>query len=285
MPTPVKLNDIYPRWLTGYGVLSYYLTKYNPTWAAGIDADGKIALDLEYHGNRSGDKLVSPLVDKMLAGSNPDTFTDTMREMLSDVIHRLCNTNWNKQWATVSAEYNPIENYSMREQMTNDTTVTEYGKQTERTDDLTHAKTGTENRVTTPDLETVTDKAITGFNSQSPADRDRDTQTTTGTQSDETTHNTQDTDTGTQTTIDSGSDTATRNYVLTRAGNIGVTTSQQMLESERALWRWNFLQNVVFPDIDRIVTSPSYYIPDTDPIQSGYNYVTPYEGNADYKRY
>ena len=285
MPNPVKLNDIYPRWLTGYGVLSYYLTKYNPTWAAGIDADGKIALDLEYHGNRSGDKLVSPLVDKMLAGSNPDTFTDTMREMLSDVIHRMCDTNWNKQWATVSAEYNPIENYSMREQMTNDTTVTEYGKQTERTDDLTHAKTGTENRVTTPDLETVTDKAITGFNSQSPTDRDRDTQTTTGTQSDATTHNTQDTDTGTQTTVDSGSDTATRNYVLTRAGNIGVTTSQQMLESERALWRWNFLQNVVFPDLDRIVTSPSYYITDTDPVQSGYNYVTPYEGNADYKRY
>lgn len=285
MPNPVKLNDIYPRWLTGYGVLSYYLTKYNPAWAVGIDADGKIALDLEYHGNRSGDKLVSPLVDKMLSGSNPDTFTDDMREMLSDVIHRLCDTNWNKQWATVNAEYNPIENYSMREQMTNDTTVTEYGKQTERTDDLTHAKTGTENRVTTPDLETVTDKAITGFNSQSPTDRDRDTQTTTGTQSDATTHNTQDTDTGTQTTVDSGSDTATRNYVLTRAGNIGVTTSQQMLESERALWRWNFFQNVVFPDLDRIVTSPSYYIPDTDPAQSGYNYVTPYEGNADYKRY
>lgn len=285
MPTPVKLNDIYPRWLTGFGVLSYYLTKYSPTWASGIDADGKIALDLEYHGNRSGDKLVSPLVDKMLAGSNPDTFTDAMREMLSDVIHRLCDTNWNKQWATVIAEYDPIENYSMREQMTNDTTVTEYGKQTERTDDLTHAKTGTETREITPDLETVTEKAITGFDSASPVDTDKETQTATGTQTDETTHHTQDTDTGTQTTVDSGSDTATRNYVLTRAGNIGVTTSQQMLESERALWRWNFLQNVVFPDLDRIVTSPSYYIPDVDPVQSGYNYVTPYDGNADYKRY
>ena len=285
MPTPVKLNDIYPRWLTGNGVLSNYLSKYTPEWAEGIDTAGKTAMDLEYHGNRSGDKLVSALIDKMLDGSNPDTFTDIMREMLSDVIHRLCSLNWDKQWATVSAEYNPIENYSMREQMTNDATVTTYGKQSTRTDNLTHAKTGTETRETAPDLETVTDKAMAGFNSATPVDTDKETQTTTGTQTDETTYNTQDTDTGTQSNVDSGSDTSTRNYVLTRSGNIGVTTSQQMLESERALWRWNFLQNVVFPDLDRIVTSPSYYIPDTDPIQSGYNYVTPYEGNADYKRY
>lgn len=285
MPTPVKLNDVYPQWLTGGGVLYRYITKYSPAWADGISIDGKIALDLEYHGNRSGDKLVSPLIDKLLNGSNPDTFTDVMRDMLSDVINRMCALNWNKQWATVSAEYNPIENYSMREQMTNDATVTTYGKQTTRTDNLIHAKTGTETREITPDLETVTEKAMAGFNSVAPVDTDKETQTSTGTQTDETTHNMQDTDTGTQSNVDSGSDTSTRNYVLTRSGNIGVTTSQQMLESERALWQWNFLQNVVFPDIDRIVTSPSYYIPDVDPAQSGYNYVTPYEGNADFKRY
>lgn len=285
MPTPVKLNDIYPQWVTGSGVISLYLSKYTPEWADGIGVDGKIALDLEYHGNRSGDKLVSPLIDKLLGGSNPDTFTNTMWEMLSDVIYRLCSLNWDKQWETAIAEYDPIENYSMREQMTNDATVTTYGKQTQRTDNLNHAKIGTETRVITPDLETVTDKGIAGFNSPTPADTDKETQTATGTQTDATTHNTQDVDTGTQIHIDSGSDISTRNYVLTRTGNIGVTTSQQMLESERALWRWNFFQNVVFPDLDRIVTSPSYYIPDTDPVQSGYNYVTPYEGNADYKRY
>jgi hypothetical protein len=42
----------------------------------------------------------------------------------------------------------------------------------------------------------------------------------------------------------------TEHYKLTRSGNIGVTTTQQMLESEIALWRWNFFEQV-FSDIDK----------------------------------
>lgn len=36
---------------------------------------------------------------------------------------------------------------------------------------------------------------------------------------------------------------------MTRSGNIGVTTSQQLLQSEIELWEWNFF-NQVFTDID-----------------------------------
>ena len=73
-----------------------------------------------------------------------------------------------------------------------------------------------------------------------------------------TTFNTTDTDNGTQTFLDGGSDTNTRNYEMTRSGNIGVTTSQQMIESERAVWMWNFFHDVVFPDIDRVLTIQIY---------------------------
>ena len=62
----------------------------------------------------------------------------------------------------------------------------------------------------------------------------------------------------THTDTGSGSDTDTRNYTLTRAGNIGVTTSQQMIESERNLWLWDFFHKVVFPDVDRILTISIY---------------------------
>lgn len=44
---------------------------------------------------------------------------------------------------------------------------------------------------------------------------------------------------------------------LTRSGNIGVTTSQQMIESERSLWRWNFF-SVVFSDIDSVLCLDVY---------------------------
>ena len=43
----------------------------------------------------------------------------------------------------------------------------------------------------------------------------------------------------------------------TRSGNIGVTTSQQMAESDIQLWRWNFFYEV-FADIDKIFTISTY---------------------------
>ena len=80
------------------------------------------------------------------------------------------------------------------------------------------------------------------------------------------TYNTSETDggtstlhnTGTVTDADTGTDTNTRNYTLTRKGNIGVTTSQQLLQSERDLWKWVFFDDVVYPDIDRVLTIQTY---------------------------
>ena len=44
---------------------------------------------------------------------------------------------------------------------------------------------------------------------------------------------------------------------LSRHGNIGVTTSQQMINSEIELWQWNFFSEV-FKDIDKILTIQTY---------------------------
>ena len=179
--------------------------------------------------------------------------------------------NWTKMWETLQESYKPLENYSMIEEMEDDETVTDYGKTTTRTDNLTHTKTGTE--TTTPDLTeeetpnltetetpnetTTTSGDVFGFNSvlavpDSGASSSRtgtvtnattgtNTRTTTGTS--ETEYDTRESDTGTETHTDSGSDTQTRNYKLTRSGNIGVTTSQQMLESEMLLrCKWNMYE-------------------------------------------
>ena len=45
---------------------------------------------------------------------------------------------------------------------------------------------------------------------------------------------------------------------LTRSGNIGVTTSQQMITSERELWLWHYFQDVVFKDICKALTLSIY---------------------------
>ena len=46
---------------------------------------------------------------------------------------------------------------------------------------------------------------------------------------------------------------------LTRSGNIGVTTSVQMLRDHADFWsNWNFFQNVVFPDVSSIMALKIY---------------------------
>ena len=302
-----KLCDVFPGWLTGTGIFAA-LQSFNVPWK---DENIATSLDLEYFGNVSGDKFISPLIVKLMTG---DELTTTERNILATSILAICGANWGKLWATLEFEYNPIENYSMTETMTDDETVTAYGKTHTRTDNLTHGKTGTEtetpnltdtrtdnlthaktgtetetpdlSEVTTPNLTNNTENSVYGFNSNTAVDTGTTETTATGTNTvrktgtNETEYDTEETDTGTQTTVktgtdtkqynlsetdtgtqqdvDGGTDTNTRNYTLTRAGNIGVTTSQQMIESERELWKWNFFRDVVFPDLDRVLTLAIY---------------------------
>lgn len=258
-----RLNDVFPGWLTGSGIFAA-MQAFDVPWA---DLTIESQLDLEYHGNISGEKLVSPLVNKLISG---DTLTEAQKDQLAEVIVKVCGTNWIKQWETLSAQYNPIENYSMTEEMSNDETTTVYGKTRTRTDNLSHTKTGTETEAPditetqTPELTNETANTVHGFNSAEGVPTGEQTQKATGTNTmkqtgtDTRTYNTTDADTGTQTDNDGGTDKQTRNYKLTRSGNIGVTTSQQMLTSERNLWMWYYFYEVVFPDIDRVLTIPIY---------------------------
>lgn len=260
-----RINDVFPNGLLGIGIFSALQTMDVPWKNENIST----SLDIEYHGNHSGDKYVSPMVYKMLPEDSEVLPTATV-SVIASVIYNMYNRNWIKMWDTLTVDYDPIQNYDMIEIMTDDETVTEYGKSrtrtdnltATRTDNLTHAKTGTEtdNR----DIEDNTDNDVYGFNSSNASPADKIDKTV----SDDNTHtyNTTDTNTGTETTAntgtqtdaDTGSDTQTRNYTMTRSGNIGVTTSQQMLQSERDLWVWNFFNDVVYPDIDRILTIDIY---------------------------
>lgn len=55
----------------------------------------------------------------------------------------------------------------------------------------------------------------------------------------------------------SDSNNSTNNRELTRSGNIGVTTSQQMLESERKVAMFNFVQ-IVAHEVVRLISSDMY---------------------------
>ena len=253
------INDVYDDWKTGGGVFTN-LQELNVPWA---EEDIATALDIYYHGQRSGDKFIARIVDAVKDGEVLETSEKTL---LSTVIMARYGVNWAKLWATREFEYNPIENYSMTENMTDDTTVDEFGHVLTRVNDTSHTKTGTETN--TPDTTETSvpnmenSNMVYGFNSSSPVPTGESKQTgsntltRTGTETVE--YDTTDADTGSITDTESGDNTHTRNYELTRKGNIGVTTSQQMIQSERDLWLWDFFEDVVFPDVDKILTLSIY---------------------------
>ena len=50
----MKLIDLFPNWLTGGGIFVLF---NNPPWVDDVESS---ALDVEYFGNRSGEKLIAP---------------------------------------------------------------------------------------------------------------------------------------------------------------------------------------------------------------------------------
>lgn len=185
-----------------------------------------LQLDIDYLFNRSGNKITSTLVD-FFVDRETGKIDNLSMTSLAMVLYTKYGNKWNKEYATLSLQYNPINNYDMVEQMTNDITTHQFG----------HTNTRTDNTNETSE----TEKA--GFNSStySPVDK----VSTKG-------------NAGTVADVETGTNTDTRNYRLTRSGNIGVTTSQQMIESERKLWLWNFFDEIVYPDIDRVLTINMY---------------------------
>lgn len=225
------------------------LDSFAVPWKDDIDPD---LLDLQYYGNVSGEKTISPLVYKNLDDSGK--LSESKQTLIASMIFKLYGANWIKEWATLSKQYDPIANYDMTEIMEDDETVIEYGKTEDTTTGNTHTKTGTE--TDTPDVTITTDDSIYGFNSSSASHSNKRVEDPNGTN--ETEYDLSETDNGSVGLEQGGSDTHTRNYTLTRKGNIGVTTSQQLLQAERDLWMWNYFNDVVFPDVDRVLTIPLY---------------------------
>ena len=327
-----RLNDVFSNGLTGYGIFTALNAIKSAPWASD-ESISNLSLDIEYFGNISGGKIVSPLIDRIVEG---DTISNSEIAKISNIIISMYYQKWGKLYDTLNFEYNPIENYDMLEIMTNDITAVQYGKTITRTNNLTHSKTGTETETPnttetrtdnlahsktgtetetpnttetrtdnlthsktgsdtttynttdtdTPNLTNATGNKIFGFNSALGVDSDSQNSSTTGTDTktktgtdqktyntqdsdtgtqtlaktgtDQKTYNTQDTDTGTQADAETGTDTHTRNYRLSRSGNIGVTTAQQMITQEREIRMWDFFHSVVFPDVDRVLTIPIY---------------------------
>lgn len=216
-----RLNDVYSGWLTS-GIFSD-LQNFDVPWK---DKNINHDLDIAYHGNHSGDKIVSVLIDKLL--NDDGTISQDNRNKIASSLFAVYGENWIKLWNTTVQEYNLLDNTDAyitettnTEQNTNssnngtDTGTVTYKQTgtdtTTGTGTVTHAITGDDTTkqtgtVTTggQSTESSTDaSSIYGFNSGSASNADSQSrngttdvnQTETRNTEDKLTHNTTDTET------------------------------------------------------------------------------------------
>lgn len=224
-----RLSDCFPT-----GTFTGFLASMTDApWASGeyaASSDDIDRLDVLYVFHHSGDKYVVPLM-KMFLDEN-GKLTDTSLPEAADMALALWKKKWTALWDVANAEYDPIENYRMEEHEETVPTGTE---------STTDAMTGTDTtRTQGTAANNETANAVYGFNSTDPVPASVSSQKSDFSAG--TTFGHTNTETKTFTNRKDTRD-------LTRSGNIGVTTSQQMLQSSIELQRWNFWLQV-FEDLD-----------------------------------
>ena len=285
----MKLTEAFPNWLVGEGIFSE-LSKLSVPWST-----NSTDLDLEYFGNHSGEKIISPLVSKLLVD---DKLTSDSITRLASIIFSLNGDNWSRLYSALQEEYKALQNYNGDETRT--VTTTDTGTDTfshtgsessTLNDSSSNTRTGSESLESSgsdslsktgtvgSQGSNLSDNNVFGFNSSSsvPSDNSNSSNNSTDTYnlSDKTSYGKKDTkvynnvsDSGsresTNTVSNESSDTETKDLrtntseTFHREGNLGVTTSQQMLESEFELrMKYRFF-DVVFADVDKTLALQLY---------------------------
>lgn len=183
---------------------------------------------------------------------------------------------WNKLYATTQFVYNPIYNKDAYYQSTLTDTYDKTVERTpdltdEQTNDLTNQLTNDLSSVRTPDLTDeltndlggtkTTTNTVSAYDATTFVNRDKveegttdtgtATNTHTGTESIADTGTATTTNTGTVTATHTGTDTTTDTGTITHEdyrreyGNIGVTTTQKMIQEERDIDQFNIIDVIV----------------------------------------
>lgn len=219
---------------------------YDPLWFAKMENApwfNEISpqqLAIKYVGQRSGSKITSPLLDDLLENESVE-----MNSLIANVLMGCENYRWKKLWETMNYDYNPIENYNMKESSTD----TRDGST--EVDHTTIGNNMGSNNTIIKNTSNILN-SVYGFNSVESVNSDDSNGTSDGNSTETSESNNSETRKGNTTLSDKNL------HSLTRSGNIGVTTTQQMITQERELVIWKFFDDVVFADMDKYLVCPIY---------------------------
>ena len=199
-------------------------------------------IDLEYYYNRSGNKTITPLLEKLMLRS-PETYL----EDVCNIIKVKFSNKWNAFYKTyINSNYDPLYNKDVTEIRT-----PELSKET--TPNLTvqnDGSTGTNLTTSTTDYST---NDVYGFNSRLAVDESDNTglnsETVIGDKDTNTTSNTK-TTTGNEITTETGTETTS---IKGYEGNV-----QERVKSELELRDQYNLYDMMYKDVDSLITLQMY---------------------------
>lgn len=228
------LRETFADWKIGYGIFEALSSiEVELPWADSVDST---VLDIEYFGNRSGGKFVAPVIMNLLG--DEVELTESDRILLARIIWAKFGEPWKRLWETNVVAYNPIHNYNMTDRRETAKGESEAKVATDSSVDTTTHGRGNEVKENVAGLNNTNDKGKLADVSISQESG------TTGVA-------------GSRNAKDDTVRASNEIETVTRSGNIGVTTTQQMLFSERELWKWNFFDQV-YRDIDTVLSLPIY---------------------------
>lgn len=241
--------DIIPQMKTGTGFFSKFVA---PVWAE--DYETPAQLDM-FYAMTYGHKHPAPILDMFVDEDTGKIDNDDVA-VIASMLYQLRGHEWEKLYAALKAEYNPVENTDVYENYTD-----------LRTGSGTNGNTRTLNTSTT-NTGNATVQSIANGSGSTAANRygfdsstavgdttgtdSSNTNSTTGTQTSNTIA-----DTGTITDAGTASNTENITHTLRKHGNIGVMTAAQLVGGEIELWKWTFIIQVM-EDISHLTALAVY---------------------------
>lgn len=245
-----------------------------------------VAIDMDYLYNHSGYKKISVFLSAAMELFNG--MTDDVYNRINSILEVRFLKKWQSLWDSLSFDYDPISPYDMK--ITEDTketlmeTSSKFDTKTHKDDNtrivsdidnvidtFTGKYEGSNQETSENSKSSTNNNNVYAYNSTDATNYDEDLSaetskdTTDGTNTRSTDESRTKKDTRDITTNDDlshtennhSSETINRenpiNKTIERKGNIGNITRQQLINEQRELLQWQFL-NVVYNDIDTVVT-------------------------------
>lgn len=213
------------------------------------------AVDNLYYLMHSGDKYISPYLEKMMEFEFP--FQDSWKALVSRDLYEMYKMQLLKEWERFTVKYDPAANYSVKEIVdyshtgSNETKDTGTDTKTRTGVIQNYGKVYSKNSANTYDGATATETT----KNETWSEENREPSTTrygTGAEgsglSDATKYG------KTRTGTELGHDDLT----TTKTGNLGITPIAQLLQMDIELWKLNFYRDIMFPLFDKTLVLPIY---------------------------